>query len=281
MKPISPQLANHMNSEVTTLATCWKLTRSDDVVLGFTSHDRDIIFAQIIYKANSGFVPTSIASTCELSVDNMEIEGVVDGVFIKEEDIIAGRYDFAKIEIFMLNYNNIAHGQINLRSGWLGEIQYGKGRLTAEVRGLMQSMVQIVGELYSPSCRAKFCDEKCGLDIINYTVAGNITSLHNNQVFQDTTRIEASGYFSMGKITFHSGNNSGLAMEVKEYNAGGMITLVLPMPYIIKIGDAYSMQAGCDKSFATCVSSFNNAINFRGEPHVPGIDAMLKTAGTK
>jgi uncharacterized phage protein (TIGR02218 family) len=47
------------------------------------------------------------------------------------------------------------------------------------------------------------------------------------------------------------------------------------------VGNSFSLVAGCDKSFTTCAEKFNNAINFRGEPHVPGIDKMLETAGTK
>jgi uncharacterized phage protein (TIGR02218 family) len=32
------------------------------------------------------------------------------------------------------------------------------------------------------------------------------------------------------------------------------------------------ITAGCDKSFATCKARFDNGINFRGFPHVPGSD---------
>lgn len=281
MKPISSQLLSHLSSEVTTLATCWKLTRRDNVVLGFTSHDRDIIFDGITYLAATGFVPTSVASSSELSVDNMDIEGMVDGEIILESEILAGIYDFAEIEIFMVNYSDLTQGALNLRTGWIGEVKYGKGRFVAEVRGLMQSLTQIIGELYSPSCRAKLGDSRCGLDIEDFTVTGNITSLSSNQLFKDSSRTEDSGYFTMGKITFASGNNNGLSMEVKDFSGNGIITLVFPMPYAVQVGDTYSMQAGCDKNFNTCIAQFDNAVNFRGEPHVPGIDAMLKTAGTR
>ncbi|MDE5056044.1 phage BR0599 family protein [Wolbachia endosymbiont of Drosophila bicornuta] len=32
----------------------------------------------------------------------------------------------------------------------------------------------------------------------------------------------------------------------------------------------YSILAGCDKTFPTCRSKFNNTVNFRGEPYIPG-----------
>lgn len=281
MKPISSPLLEHLESEVTTLATCWKLTRRDNVVIALTSYDKDIIFGGVTYIAASGFLPTSVYSNSELSVDNMDIEGLLDGDLISEKDILAGIYDFAQIEIFMLNYNDVSQGALNLRTGWIGEVKFGKGSFVAEVRGLMQSLVQIIGDLYSPSCRAKLGDAKCKLDIADFTVTGSVTSVSDNRIFADSARVEGSGYFNMGKIIFTSGNNEGIAMEVKEYSGSGIMKLVFPMPYDVQVGDEYAMQAGCDKSFSTCINRFDNAVNFRGEPHVPGIDAIMKTAGTR
>ena len=280
MKLVSSQLLNHISGEVTTMATCWKLTRRDNVVCGFTSHDYDIIFEGVTYASSAGFVPHAVSSNSNLSVDNLEIEGMIDGAIITEHDIIAGLYDFAQMEIFMVNYNDLAAGAINLRTGWIGEVKYGKGKFIAEVRGLMQSLIQVLGELFSPHCRAKFGDSRCGMNISDHIVTGSITSVIDNRNFIDSSRTEENGYFGMGKITFTSGKNSGLEMEVKEFT-GGIITLVFPMPYSIDLGDRYSMQAGCDKSFDGCISRFNNAINFRGEPYIPGTDAMLTTAGTR
>jgi len=83
-----------------------------------------------------------------------------------------------------------------------------------------------------------------------------------------------SGYFDFGLITFTSGLNDDLSMEIKAY-AVGQITLHLPMPYTVAAGDAYTLRAGCDKSLATCRDRYDNVVNFRGEPYIPGIDKML------
>ncbi len=56
---------------------------------------------------------------------------------------------------------------------------------------------------------------------------------------------------------------------------------VMPMPYAIMVGDSYSVVAGCDKIFSTCAGRFDNAVNFRGEPHVPGTDRILETSATR
>lgn len=280
MKIISNELQAHLESEVTTLAMCWKLTRRDGAVMGFTDHDRDIVFDGLTYQASSGFTPSAVANTSELSVDNMDVEGVISNDTITEEDIQAGLYDYAQIEVFVVNYEDTGQGALNVRTGWLGEVTYDRSHFTAEVRGLMQNLSQKIGELYSASCRAKLGDARCGVELAGYTVTGSVTEVVNNQICADDALVQENGWFNGGVMTFTSGDNEGLAMEVKEYRAG-QVTLVLPMPYTVTVGDGYSMVAGCDKRFETCSARFNNAVNFRGEPHVPGLDKMLETAGTR
>ena len=41
-------------------------------------------------------------------------------------------------------------------------------------------------------------------------------------------------------------------------------------------GSRVEITQGCDKRFATCVARFSNAVNFRGEPHLPGNDLLTR-----
>lgn len=84
-----------------------------------------------------------------------------------------------------------------------------------------------------------------------------------------------SGYFDNGVIKFTSGLNDGISMEIQSYVPGQM-TLELPMPYLPAIGDTYTMHAGCDYSLETCRDRFNNLVNMRAEPYVPGVDRLLQ-----
>jgi uncharacterized phage protein (TIGR02218 family) len=284
MKQISAALAGHLIGETTTLASCWKLTRRDATVFGFTDHDQDILFESVTYKASTGFTPSAIENNSSLGVDNLDIEGMLSDSVIKETDILAGKYDFAEIEIFQVNYNDLTQGALKLRRGWLGEVSMQKHQFVAEVRGLVQRLSQTIGELFSPSCRATLGDSRCTVNLTLHTVGGSVTTLISNQEFKDSARTEDSGVFSAGILVFTSGANNGLAIEVKEYtklSAGGQILLTLPMPYPIAASDTYNMSKGCDKTMDTCFNQFSNIVNFRGEPSVPGLDRMLETAGTK
>jgi uncharacterized phage protein (TIGR02218 family) len=48
------------------------------------------------------------------------------------------------------------------------------------------------------------------------------------------------------------------------------------MPEPLAAGDTFTVTAGCDKHFDTCVAKFNNAVNFRGFPHIPGNDFVVR-----
>ncbi|MGE0755122.1 MAG: DUF2163 domain-containing protein [Alphaproteobacteria bacterium] len=284
MKQISAGLQSHMEGEVTTLATCWKVTRRDNTVLGFTNHDRDITYNSHIYTAATGFTPTAIDNSTALNVDNLDAEGMLSSGSITEADIMAGRYDYAEIEIFQLNYENLSQGALQLRRGWLGEVSFHRDYFVAEVRGLTQILAQSIGELYSASCRAALGDARCKVTLASHTVTGSVTGAVSKLEFIDSSRSEVSGIYDFGALTFTSGSNSGVSVEVKEYyleSGGGRIILALPMPQDISISDTYSLTKGCDKTISTCFNRFNNVANFRGEPNVPGIDRMLETAGTR
>lgn len=280
MKNISAALQAELQKGVTTLATCWKVTRRDGITQGFTDHDRDIDCEGMTFTAKTGFTPTAIANSAALSVDNLDVEGMLDAESISRDSVLAGLYDFAEIEVFMVNHAAPEQGKLPLRQGWLGEITLHGGKFVAEVRGITQKLSQTVGELYSAACRAELGDARCKVEMTDYQHTGIIDGSEARNVFTDATRTETGGYFAGGKVTFTSGANSGLSMEIKESSAGRFM-LVLPLPFALEEGDAYTLFAGCDKSFATCRTRFANGVNFRGEPHVPGMDRMLETSSTR
>jgi uncharacterized phage protein (TIGR02218 family) len=91
-------------------------------VLGFTDHVRDLEMDGVTYKAASGYTRTAIRSTADLAVDNLDFESVFADEGITEEDLRAGRYDFAEVPTFLVNYENLTQGILKLRHGWLGDI---------------------------------------------------------------------------------------------------------------------------------------------------------------
>lgn len=277
MKAVSEGLKAHLARPVTALATLWRITRRDGVVLGFTDHDRDITVDGLLYRAAGGFTPTSVESGGDLAVDNLEIEAVLASDAIAEDDLLDGLYDGARVDVFAVAHEDPSLGVLHLRRGTIGEVRLAGQGFVAELRGLTQALARPVVQLYSAACRADLGDARCRLGLGAWTVSGSVTAVTDRRVFSDQARGEADGWFAHGVLTWTSGANAGLGMEVKAF-AGGAFTLYLPMPRDIAVGDAYTVHAGCDRRFETCREKFGNAINFQGEPHVPGMDFLMAPA---
>lgn len=165
-KTVPAALQTHVEQEVTTLATCWKVTRTDGQVLGFTEHNEDLTFGGVTYKAATGYTPTSLKTTDTLSVDNMDVVGVLESSAITDDDLLAGVYDDAEVEMFLVNWSDPTAGQIKLPGkGWIGEVTIHRTTFVAEVRGLAQALQQVVGELYTDLCRADLGDARCKVQL--------------------------------------------------------------------------------------------------------------------
>jgi len=274
MKTATSQLAAHIAGEATTLATCWKVTRKDGAVFGFTDFDRDLTIDDAVYQARTGYTRSAIHAISDLSVDNLDIESALDSEALAAPDLRAGIWDNAEVLIFLVNWNLLSQGKIILKRGTIGQVELKDTVFKAELRGLTQALAQQIGELYTPDCRADLGDARCKIDLAALTVSSTVTAAEDRYGFTDTARTEADDYWSGGLIIWTSGANIGRKMEIRSF-ASGAFDLFLPMPSEIAVGDGYAIQPGCDKSFSNCCSRYNNAVNFRGEPHVPGTDAVL------
>src|SRR3990167_6826087 len=200
MKTVSANLKAHLQGEYLTIATLWKITRADATVFGFTDCSRDISYSGTDYLAATGHTPSSIKTTSTLGVDNLEVASVLDSATITEADIQAGLWDFAQVEIMLVNYNALADGHMTLRKGWLGNIKTGRAMFVAELRGMMQPLQQSIGRTYAPACDAALGDARCGITLASYTVTGSVTTATSARQFTDTARTEADGYFDGGLI---------------------------------------------------------------------------------
>ncbi|MBI3150089.1 MAG: DUF2163 domain-containing protein [Betaproteobacteria bacterium] len=268
---ISVALKAHYASGSTTLARCWKATLTNGTVVTATAHDRDIVFDGRTYLSTAAYTPSDVESGSDLSPDNLELEGFLASPHIVASDVQTGLWDYAAIEFFEVNYRDLTMGRNLIRAGTLGEVSTGLASFRAELRGVMQAYSRRIVRLTQATCDADLGDARCKIVLATWTVTGTIDSVTSNRQFTDAARTEATDWFTGGKITFTSGLNNGLSMEVKESTSAGVIKLHELMPFDIAAGDTYSMYAGCAKRFTEdCIGKFSNGVNFRGFPHLPG-----------
>lgn len=279
MKNLPTNLAAHVATRETTLATALKITRTDAAVYGFTSHDVDDLIDGVTYSADPGLNITDIVLAANAAVGNLELTTLDDGTVFTRADVLGGVWRNAAFLIFRYNWASLTDGIDPLIAGTLGEATLRQNDLVIELRDLRQYLQQAVGDVSSKTCRARLGDARCAKNLAAFTYTGTLTGVTSKQVFRDSGRAEAVNWFDEGEITWTGGANDGLSAKVKAYAANGTFTLALPMMGTVAIGDTYSAVAGCRKRLEEdCVAKFDNVLNFQGEPHRKGLNDLTKAA---
>ncbi|WP_298399544.1 DUF2163 domain-containing protein [Sphingobium sp.] len=268
---------------VTRLAQCWRIDRTDGVTQAFTSFDKPLIVDGITYQPANSFSASQLASDTDMSVADVELLGALDSEDIQASDLLAGVYDHAEVELFLVDWGDLSLPRTVVRRGWIGTISQAGIAFRAELRGLGQRIQQPVIDTYSAECRVDLYSAPCGVNRAAFAVSATVTALtdgslgaaSDNRVFFASSLGQPDGWFDYGEIWWTGGANAGRKTEVRDFR-GGRIELWEPMGLDIAVGDTFAIHAGCDKAFATCKAKFANGLNFRGEPHVPGNDAMLR-----
>jgi uncharacterized phage protein (TIGR02218 family) len=128
-------------------------------------------------------------------------------------------------------------------------------------------------ESYSPECRAELGDGRCRVSLRGREHRLRVEDSQGDRLKVD---VDALDRFVEGRVRVLEGPMAGLERRVIG-DADDM--LLLDAPLDLATGTPLLLQEGCDKRFLTCVGRFSNGANFRGEPHVPGGDLLMRIAG--
>ena len=126
----------------------------------------------------------------------------------------------------------------------------------------------------------------CHVDVSLYRQNGSVSSAADAVTVVPNTGLTMVGsatpsaaagadWFDDGVITFTSGVLDGKSFEIKTWD-GTTLKLYLPMPLQPSASDTFQIEPGCDHTTGPdgC-TRYNNILNFRGEPFIPGMDAIL------
>lgn len=284
MKTLSHAFQTHLGTGTTTLCWCWRLSRTDGMALGFTDHDQVLQFDGTSFEPESGFAASEIRSGSDLAVDAQDAAGVLHSDRITETDILDGRWDNAAVELWRVNWSDPSQ-RVLMRRGAVGQIRRGRMAFVAEVRSLAHVLGQTVGRTFQAGCDATLGDARCRINLEGNAYRGSGTII---DTLRDRTFLAAglggftAGWFTGGTITWTSGGNTGRRAEVLVHDRAGDATVTLTLLEApvrsFSADDGFTVHAGCDKRIATCAAKFTNAVNFRGFPHIPGQDAVLRYA---
>lgn len=278
MKALPAGLQSFLDAGETTMVHCWKVTRTDDVIQGFTEHDENLTFGSVTYVAASGFTATQIESSIGLSVDNLNAEGALSDDTINEDDLAAGRYDDALVELYWVNFNDVAQ-RVLLSKGNIGQVKRGEFAFSAELRSQTNRLQQRCGRSFQRTCDAILGDSRCKQGLGSFTDDATVSSVEDNRrmVLSGLAHSGTNGYYSLGTLEFLTGDNAGLKFEIKAQSSNVVVLWERP-PFQIGVGNTVRVVAGCDKRIDTCHSKFDNTVNFQGFNLIPGSDYIARYA---
>ena len=260
-------------TQLEALATFWRIERQDGVLLGFTSHDRDLWFNSALHRAAPGMVPSAIRRTRGLDLDVAEVEGALSHDAISQQDLESGRFDNADVAIGVVDWETLEFA--TLYRGALGEIANEGAGFEAELRSEKAALQVDAVPRTSPTCRALFCGKECGLSAVRFTYEAVVTAVDfatNSVAFSAPASADV---MRSGQVRWVDGPHAGLAMQVHSVS-GVALVLDTPLDSTLAPGARAVLREGCDHTIATCTSRFSNAANFRGEPFLPGNDVLVR-----
>jgi uncharacterized phage protein (TIGR02218 family) len=271
-----------MSDLTTTRARAWRLERADGLVLGFTDHDRDLSFGGAVFRAGAGLSAKALSQATGLAVDNTEAAGALTDAGLTETDILAGRWDGARLTIWEVDWADTGVRRVLFR-GSLGEIARQGGAFRAELRGLTEALQQGGGRVFGAVCPAVLGDGRCRFDLTTPGYAHQATLVEvapegGELVVAAAEAPAPPGWFAEGRVRFLDGRALGLTAVVRaDLAQAGLRRLALWAAPGVQpgAGDRVRIEAGCDKRLATCRDRFGNVANFQGFPHLPGDDWLF------
>lgn len=103
-----------------------------------------------------------------------------------------------------------------------------------------------------------------------------VNAVTDQRVFTGTSISGGQYDFFTARILWLTGANAGRISYVRSWIPGSKtLKLYTQTGAPIVAGDRFLYTSGCGKTIEDCKTRFNNAINFRGEPYLPGNETAL------
>jgi uncharacterized phage protein (TIGR02218 family) len=270
----SSSLLDHMAESSTTLALFGKITSVPywgSESIGFTNNTRDVTLSahdDLVFRSAPGLTPSVVEMMLGTESANMEnvLQFDVDG--ITEPDIEAGKWNYASIELWLMNWNALEMGELVIASHIFGEIHNFGTFFKVETEGKNALLQNQFGNVTQRLCRiAEVGTKTCALNLEgrtsdDFTITKTLTidsivDAYHIVLVRDLSENVPDDFYHNGKMTALDGTNAGLSRETKKGTGVDTdyihVILKRPFPFSLSAGDTVSMLIGDDKTLERCV----------------------------
>ena len=256
-----------MTNDLTYFCRCWSVTDKSGRILGYTDHDQELQFEDIVFRPSHGLNTSALTQSLGMSTDNAEAIGVLSDDGTSDAQVAAGLFDDAEVKTWLVDWRQVSNRTLEF-CGYVSEITRENGVFRAEVASFASKLNKPIGRTYQTTCPAVLGDRTCGLDLDHPTFAfhcqGEWASL--TEVSMSGVETYPEGWFTNGHLKITQGPFSGVIAHIKDdLRQGDLRVLKLwdPVQAIPEDISDIVIVAGCDKRFATCREKFDNILNFR------------------
>jgi uncharacterized phage protein (TIGR02218 family) len=165
--------------------------------------------------------------------------------------------------------------RVTLYAGTIGTVGHEGAGFSAELRSVKDLLAREIVPRTAPTCRAEFCGEGCTLSANAFTHLASLA-----EVSADGASVRAGGGPSAAQLAFGTlrwidGPEAGITRRIEAAD-GTWLVLDRTSADGIPPGTMIELREGCDHTLETCAARFDNAVNFQGEPFLPGNDLLTR-----
>ncbi|MEY8688321.1 MAG: DUF2163 domain-containing protein [Leptothrix sp. (in: b-proteobacteria)] len=266
------------------------LTTAAGTVYRWSGGDVAVTVNALAFVLGPSIQRSRVKQSIGTSVDTMNLTLFADATVLVGgvplmQALAAGVFTGAtmQLERAFFDAGNVCQGTVGVFMGRLGTIKLGRSVVSIEVRSHAELLdVMVPGDVYQPGCRNTLFDAQCTLSAAAYTVAGLCAAGEATRSIVTSSSAAVlsrpAAWADLGVLQFTNGLNAGISRTVRShavYGGSAVVTVVFGFPYAIAAGDAFTLRAGCNKSYyGDCGVKFGNAVNFRGEPFIPAPESV-------
>ncbi len=281
-------IANKHHNELLSGHKCWcvLIVRRDGKRHGYTSHNKALSIGNDTFLPYGGITPSQFRTDLKTEVASSQVLGVYGE--ITETDILSAQLDGAETTLFITSWRNPPNAVntntcLILTVGTLGKATLTDRQWEMEILSLEEKLSQNRRDRTQPTCRATLGDDRCQVVLGSYQWRGEVTGVVQNRELSTMVIGQSvfakpgqDNFYNNGRIEFTTGAARGERAKILSHAQSQMNLLTRPFNRIA-VGDRFIVTVGCDKSLDECRVKFNNTDNFRGEPFVPGPNALLRS----
>lgn len=285
VRRIDPAFKNFLSQPSLTVAFCWLITRRiDGLQLGFTSLDMPFTIDGVEYRPFTGFDPGASQSSSDLGkVDSQQLKGILDESGIDRDELLAGMYEYASVERFLINYEDIPSSlslvppkHLSLPHSHFAESKRNSLGFEIKVKDDLSLLGSEIVDTTSKVCRNDLGDDRCRKDLASFTYNLTVVSTTDRRIFEVDGNLPDK-WLDGGRLQFSSGLNQGIYRDIGYFVNKRIILAPSSAPFDVSIGDSVTAIAGCAKTKLICITKFQNFHNFNGEPDLPTTDLATDT----